>query len=178
MAQVLMSELHAGAKLSAVAAATVVRVPSGPNVAVRVLHPTTRYSIATFPLDANSFDVTGGYDEAPAALRDVVLNGVSASAGDIFLRLDRLERSSGEFIPELEVLACRHRQADVNATAFDEELQQALGDRRSTSFFLFVTSARVHFDFGAADLAKPEGGCLGGASTGYQTGSVSVRILL
>lgn len=176
MAQVSLSELHAGAKLSAVAAATVVRVPSGPNVAVRVLHPTTRYSTATFRLDANSFDVIGRVDEEPAALRDVVLNGVSASAGDIFLRLDRLERSSGKFIPELEVLACRHRQADVNAMAFDEELYKAFGDRRSTSFFLFVTSARVQVDLGAADLAKSEGDGHGSASAGYQTRSFSVRV--
>ena len=117
---------------------TVVRVPPGPDVGVRVLRPTTQYSTAEFPLDAHRLGVTGREGEGAGALCDVVLNGASASAGDIFLRLDRLERASGEFIPELEVMACRHRKENVSAAAFDDELQKALGERRSSSFFLFL----------------------------------------
>lgn len=173
MPSVLLSDLHAGARLSAAAAATKVRVPPGHGIAARVLHPTTRYSTATLLLDAHRLGVTGM--EGAAALHDVVINGASASAGDIFLRLDRLDRSSGDFIPELEVLACRHRKENVNAVAFDSELQKALGDRRSTSVFLFVTTALVHVDFGAPESSLSEGAGGGGVLSEHQTRSVSVR---
>ena len=177
MASVLLSELHAGAQLSADAAATAVRVPPGPGGGVRVIHSTVQYSTATLPLDAHSLGVT----DASAALQDVVLNGASASAGDIFLRLDRLERSSGLFAPALEVMACRHRRENVNAMAFDCELDKAIGDRRSTSFFLFVTSARVIVDFGAssaAQLEQSDGSGGGVAASERQTRSVAVSRLV
>lgn len=175
MASVPLSELHAGARLSAAAAATEVRVPPSPDVGVHVLHPTTQYSTATLPLNAHRLDVVGRAGEGHAALCDVVLNGASATAGDIFLRLDRLDRSSGEFVPELEVLACRHCQRDANAAAFDAELDKALGDRSSTSFFLFVTSARMCVDLGSPELVPPEVVGSGGAASGYATRSVAVR---
>ena len=113
-----------------------------------MLTPTTKYKTATFPLEQRKFDVVGNASQGPAALCDVVLNGISASAGDIFLRLDRLERPSGEFIPELEVLACRHREDIVNATDFDAEMRKAMGARVSTSFFLFMATSRVIVDLG------------------------------
>ena len=175
MASVPLSELHAGAKLSTFAAAAVVRVPPGPATTVSVLHPRTQYCTATFPIDAHNFAVTGREDEGPAGLLDVVLNGASASAGDIFLRLDRHDKRLGDFVPELEVLACRHCLADVNAMAFDHELQKALGDRRSSSFFLFVTSAYVHVDLDVPEIDELAGEGGGGASSGPQTRSVSVR---
>ena len=181
MASVPLSVLHEGAILSAAAAAADVRVPLGPSahLAVRVQRPTTRFDTATFALEADSFGVPG------CALRDVVLNGVSASAGDIFLRLDRLDRSSGKFVPELEVLACRNCQKDMNAAAFDCELHKALGDRCSTSFFLFVTSARVNVDFGSPrpelerlpDSDGSGGETVGGAGLGPTTRRITVRIL-
>jgi hypothetical protein len=179
---VLLRELHAGAKLSAAAAATEVRVPPGPNVRVRVLQPSTQHETSTFPLDAASFAVCGTRVEGPAALHDVALNGVSATAGDILLRLDRRDRFTGIFMPELEVLACCHRLANVSAIAFDTELDKALGRCCSTSFFLLVTTARVVVDFDAPiSDAEEDENCAGGSgsdaapASGLHTRSMMVR---
>ena len=176
---VLLSELHAGAKLSAAAAVTHVRVPPGPDVGVRVLHLTTQCNTATFAVNAGRFDVVGTPAEGPAGLRDVALNGLSASAGDIFLRLDRRDRATGDFLPELEVLACRHCVSNVNAEVFDMELQKALGRRCSTSFFLFVTSARVDVDLGApiSGTAEDAQSGVGGSCTTPELQNPTVRRL-
>jgi len=174
---VSLCEMHAGAKLSAAARTTSVRVPADSHADIRVIHAKKRCNTATIQLGPDTFvvdgqNVEGRADEGLAAKADVVLNGISASAGDIFLRIDRDDRASSRFVPELEVIACRHRATTVNALDFDSERSKALGDRSTTSFFLFVSTSCVDVDLGDFDPGEPN---FSGEAAGVVTRSMKVR---
>ena len=184
-ADVLLSELHTGATLSAAAANTRVRVPIISDAAcdVRIIHSIRRCQTSAVQLDSGTGTfkvdgrkVEGRAGEGIASSTDVVLNGISASAGDIFLRLDLADRDSSNFIPVLEVIACRRRTRPVNALDFDTELEKALGAGTKTmfSFFLFVSTSRVNVDLGDSAFVEP---ATHSGSAGAMTRSIEVDLL-